>query len=103
LPDGWYSWAFYVTPTTITKYADVAYANEDYVATGSYGIASGNKVVNLLKITIPPGRTFNKNGNYTILILDALDLTYMKYKNSVQFSGGNATIAYSSMTTAYIR
>jgi hypothetical protein len=67
-----------------------------YVAGGASTSVNGNKV-NLI-ITGATAGTFNKNGSYTIIFYNTSDLYNMKYKSSVQFSSGNATITYGSMT-----
>jgi hypothetical protein len=58
------------------------------------GMFDGNKA-NL----IAPGGTFNKNGNYTVVLSDFFISDTLWYQNSVQFTNGNATISYSSMSS----
>jgi hypothetical protein len=94
LPAG--TWAIYVTPDTVSSFANGSTAMTHYVAAGASTSVSGNKV-NLIT-TGATGGTFNKNNSYTVIFYNTSDVYNMKYKSSVQFSGGNATITYSSMT-----
>jgi hypothetical protein len=90
-------WAIYVTPDTVSSFQNGATAMSHYVAGGASTSVNGNKV-NLI-ITGATGGTFNKNGSYTVIFYSTSDLYNLKYKSSVKFSGGNATISYSSMST----
>ena len=91
LPGG--TFAVYVTTSTISDFLSASMAVTNFVAVGASANVSEGKV-NLIT-TGALGGTFDKNGTYTVLFAQGTDF---RYTNGVQFSNGEAEIAFNAMT-----
>jgi hypothetical protein len=93
LPSG--TWSILVVPGPLTTQMGVLEAMGQTAATASSALTSGSTAT----LNAMSGRTFNKNGTYSVIYSNATNPSapVSKYQNNVTFSNGNATITISTM------
>jgi hypothetical protein len=89
VPSG--TWVLYITPSPVSSKEAALAVGGDYVAAASSSSVSGNKAL----LDEAPGRSFDRNGTYNLILI--LNGNTVKYKSSVKFTNGNATVASNTL------